>query len=45
MTPQEVEQLRTQNAMLLRALQRATQEREELLKRLASLQPEPVASQ
>jgi hypothetical protein len=45
MTPAtEVEQLRQQNALLLRALQRANRERDALAAQLAALDPHPEAA-
>lgn len=46
MTPadEEVDQLRKQNAMLLRALMRAKAERDALLKELAMLKPQAEAA-
>ncbi len=38
----ELAQLRAQNALLLRALQRSNREREELARQLAALQPAPA---
>jgi hypothetical protein len=43
MTPEDVEQLKKQNAMLMRALMRVKQERDALAKQLAALQPERQA--
>jgi hypothetical protein len=36
MTPEDVDQLKKQNALLLRALQRSNRERDELAKQLAA---------
>lgn len=46
MTPdsEEVDQLKKQNAMLMRALMRAKAERDALLKQLAALTPEPATA-
>ena len=45
MTPveEELDQLKQQNALLMRALMRAKAERDALAKQLAELQPEAVA--